>query len=110
MSDFLVTDVLVVGEGCAGQTAALTASESGCDVIMLGDGRAPSTAVSTGFLTYAAHEGFDRVHLYEAMSQTTGKGLCDPALLRRRVRAGRSFSPDWTPITEHGVPSRTRRA
>jgi aspartate oxidase len=85
MSDFLVTDVLVVGEGCAGQTAALTASESGCDVIMLGDGRAPSTAVSTGFLTYAAHEGFDRVHLYEAMSQTTGKGLCDPALLRRLV-------------------------
>jgi aspartate oxidase len=85
MSDFLVTDVLVVGEGCAGQTAALTASESGCDVIMLGDGRAPSTAVSTGFLTYAAHEGFNRAQLYEAMSRTTGKGLCDPALLRRLV-------------------------
>nr|BAD91550.1 2-chloroacrylate-inducible protein CAA67 [Burkholderia sp. WS] len=85
MSDVLVTDVLVVGEGCAGQTAALTASESGCDVIMLGDGRAPSTAVSTGFLTYAAHEGFNRAQLYEAMSQTTGKGLCDVALLRRLV-------------------------
>ena len=75
MSDYLLTDVLVVGEGCAGQTAALTASESGCDVIMLGDGRAPSTAVSTGFLTYAAHERFNRAQLYEAMSQTTGKGL-----------------------------------
>src|SRR5580693_7412970 len=85
MSDFLVTDVLVVGEGCAGQTAALTASESGCAVIMLGDGRAPSTAVSTGFLTFAAHEGFDRAELFEAMSQTTGKGLCDSALLRRLV-------------------------
>jgi succinate dehydrogenase / fumarate reductase flavoprotein subunit len=85
MSDFLVTDVLVVGEGCAGQTAALTASESGCAVIMLGDGRAPSTAVSTGFLTFAAHEGFDRAQLFEAMSQTTGKGLCDSALLRRLV-------------------------
>nr|BAJ13488.1 2-haloacrylate hydratase [Pseudomonas sp. YL] len=85
MLDFLVTDVLVVGEGSAGQTAALSASEEGCDVILLGDGRAPSTAVSTGFLTYAAHEGFDRARLYEAMSRTTGKGLCDSALLRRLV-------------------------
>ena len=85
MSNFLVTDVLVVGEGSAGQTAALSASEEGCDVILLSDGRAPSTAVSTGWLTYAAHEGFDRAKFYEAMSETTGKGLCDIALLRRLV-------------------------
>jgi succinate dehydrogenase/fumarate reductase flavoprotein subunit len=44
MSETLITDVLVVGEGCAGQTAALAASEEGCDVILLGDGRPPSTA------------------------------------------------------------------
>jgi succinate dehydrogenase / fumarate reductase, flavoprotein subunit len=85
MSNFLVTDVLVVGEGSAGQTAALSACEAGCDVILLGDGRAPSTAVSTGWLTYAAHEGFNRARFYEAMSETTGKGLCDIALLRRLV-------------------------
>jgi succinate dehydrogenase/fumarate reductase flavoprotein subunit len=33
MAELLVTDVLVVGEGCAGQTAALAASEEGCDRI-----------------------------------------------------------------------------
>jgi succinate dehydrogenase / fumarate reductase, flavoprotein subunit len=85
MTELLVTDVLVVGEGCAGQTAALAASEEGCDVIMLGDGRPPSTAISTGFLTFAAHEGFDRGQLFEAMSQVTGKGLCDSALLTRLI-------------------------
>jgi aspartate oxidase len=85
MLDLLVTDVLVVGEGFAGQTAALSACEAGCDVILLGDGRAPSTAVSTGWLTYAAHEGFNRARFYEAMSETTGKGLCDIALLTRLV-------------------------
>ena len=44
MSETLITDVLVVGEGCAGQTAALAASEEGGDVALLGDGRPPSTA------------------------------------------------------------------
>src|SRR5258708_32114848 len=83
MTELMVTDILVVGEGSAGQTAALAASEEGCDVILLGDGRPPSTAVSTGFLTFAAHDGFDRGQLFEAMSHVTGKGLCDSALLTR---------------------------
>jgi succinate dehydrogenase / fumarate reductase, flavoprotein subunit len=85
MSELMITDILVVGEGAAGQTAALAASEQGCDVILLGDGRPPSTAISTGFLTYAAHEGFDRAQLFKAMSEVTGKGLCDRALLTRFV-------------------------
>ncbi len=85
MADLLVTDVLVVGEGCGGQTAALVASEQGCDVILLGDGLAPSTAISTGFLTFAAHQGFSRDQLFAAMSQVTGKDLCDRALLTRLV-------------------------
>jgi aspartate oxidase len=85
MAELLVTDVLVVGEGCGGQTAALVASEQGCDVILLGDGLAPSTAISTGFLTFAAHKGFGRDQLFNAMSQVTGKGLCDTALLTRLV-------------------------
>ena len=46
MTELMVTDILVVGEGAAGQTAALAASEEGCDVIRLGDGRPPSTAMS----------------------------------------------------------------
>ena len=55
MTENIFTDVLVVGEGCAGQTAALAASEEGCDVVLLRDSRPPSTATSTGFLTFAAH-------------------------------------------------------
>ena len=85
MSEILITDVLVVGEGCAGQTAALAASVEGCDVALLGDGRPPSTAISTGFLTFAAHEGFTRDQLLHAMAEVTGKGLCDQALLRRLI-------------------------
>jgi aspartate oxidase len=85
MTEILVTDVLIVGEGCAGQTAALAASEEGCDVVLLRDGRPPSTATSTGFLTFAAHEGFTRDQLLQTMAEVTGKGLCDQALLRRLV-------------------------
>ncbi len=85
MPDVLTTDVLVVGEGCAGQTAALAASEEGCEVVLLGDGRAPSTAISTGFLTFAAHDGFGRDTVFQAMSEVTGKHLCDVSLLRRPV-------------------------
>lgn len=102
MSDFLTTDILVIGEGCAGQTAALVASEKGCDVILLGDGRAPSTAISTGFLTYAAHEGFNRSQLYEAMAETTGKGLCDVDLLTRLVDEAPKEMAEL--IESYGVP------
>jgi len=115
MTDLLVTDVLVIGEGAAGQTAALAASEEGCDVIMLGDGRAPSTAVSTGFLTFAAHDGFTRDQLFEAMSQVTGKGLCDRALLTRLIDEAPKVMADV--IAAYGIPVdpverglRTRRA
>lgn len=85
MGDLLKTDVLVIGEGCAGQTAALAASEQGCEVLLLGDGLAPSTAISTGFLTFAAHDDFSRDELFNAMYHVTGKGLCDNALLTRLV-------------------------
>lgn len=87
MQDKLTTEVLVIGEGCAGQAAALAAAEAGCDVLLLGDGRPPSTAISTGFLTFAAHAGFDRAQLRQAMAEVTGKGLCDRALLDRLVNA-----------------------
>lgn len=35
---------------------------------MLGDGRRPSTAVSTGVLTFAAHDRFTPDQVFEAMS------------------------------------------
>lgn len=102
MTELMVTDILVVGEGSAGQTAALAASEEGCDVILLGDGRPPSTAVSTGFLTFAAHDGFDRGQLFEAMSQVTGKGLCDSALLKRLLDEAPKVMAEV--ITAYGIP------
>ena len=102
MTELMVTDVLVVGEGAAGQTAALAASEEGCDVIMLGDGRPPSTAVSTGFLTFAAHDRFDRGQLFEAMSQVTGKGLCDSALLARLLDEAPKVMAEV--IAAYGIP------
>jgi succinate dehydrogenase / fumarate reductase, flavoprotein subunit len=115
MTEILVTDVLVVGEGCAGQTAALAASEEGCNVVLLGDGRPPSTAISTGFLTFAAHEGFTRDQLLQAMAEVTGKGLCDQVLLRRLVdeapkEMGETIAAYRIPVdrVERGV--RARRA
>ena len=79
------TEVLVVGEGSAGLTAALAASEAGVDVLLLYSAQASSTAISTGFLTYAAHDGFKQDEVFHAMAETTGKGLCDTALLKRLV-------------------------
>jgi aspartate oxidase len=102
MTDVLLTDVLAIGESAAGQTAALAASEEGCDVIMLGDGRPPSTAVSTGFLTFAAHDGFTRGQLFEAMSQVTGKGLCDRALLTRLLDEAPKVMAEV--IAAYGIP------
>lgn len=102
MTDVLLTDVLAIGEGAAGQTATLAASEEGCDVIMLGDGRAPSTAVSTGFLTFAAHDGFNRDQVFQAMSQVTGKGLCDHAFLTRLLDEAPKVMADV--IAAYGIP------
>lgn len=102
MAELVTTDILVVGEGCAGQTAALAAAESGANVVLLGDGRPPSTAISTGFLTYAAHDGFTREQLFQAMSEVTGKGLCDQALLTRLVDQAPKEMAET--ITAYGVP------
>ncbi|MEO3415644.1 FAD-binding protein [Roseovarius sp. CAU 1744] len=85
MTNIIETDILVIGEGSAGQVAALAANEAGADVVLLFNGQASSTAISTGFLTYAAHDGFPQDDVFDAMSEVTGKGLCDTALLRRLV-------------------------
>jgi succinate dehydrogenase/fumarate reductase flavoprotein subunit len=85
VTDIIETDILVIGEGSAGQTAALAASEAGADVVLLFTGQASATAISTGFLTYAAHDGFPQAEVFEAMAEVTGKGLCNEPLLRRLV-------------------------
>ena len=89
MTDATVTDILVVGEGSAGQTVAQAVSEEGCDVILLRDGRSPGTEISTGSLTFAVREGVGRSQLFKAMSRVTGKSSCDRALLARLVDEAR---------------------
>jgi len=86
MPEIIETDVLVIGEGCAGQSAALAAFERGAKVTLVYNGKASSTAISTGFLTYAAHDDFTQDQVFEAMANTTGKRLCDIELLERLVR------------------------
>ena len=114
MTELMVTDILAVGEGSASQTAALAAGEEGCNVILLGSRRPPSTAISIGFLTFEACEDFDRSQLFEAMSQVTSTGLCDSTLLRRLLDEARKTMADV--IAADGIPVdrerglRTRRA
>jgi aspartate oxidase len=83
----------------------LAASEEGCNVVLLGDGRAPSTAISTGFLTFAAHEGFTRDQLFQAMAEVTGKGLCDSALLTRLLDEAPKVMAEV--IAAYGIPVAT---
>lgn len=86
-AEIIRTDVLVIGGGAAGMAAALAAAEAGAEVLVLHKGPS-ATAISTGFLTFAAHEGFTAQALGQAMAEVTGKGLCDKALLRRFVEEG----------------------
>ena len=85
MSATIKTDVLVIGEGSGGQVAALAASEAGVNVTLLYNGLASATAISTGFLTFPAHDGFTPDEAFEAMSNVTGKNVCDEKLLRKLI-------------------------
>lgn len=85
MSEMIKTDVLVIGEGSGGQVAALAASEAGVNVTLLYNGLASATAISTGFLTFPAHDGFTPDEAFEAMSNVTGKNVCDEKLLRKLI-------------------------
>lgn len=81
------TDVLVLGGGAAGHAAALTASDRGVRVMQLAKGAA-TTAISTGFLTFPVAGRFGRGELRKALTEVTGKGLCDLALLDRFLEEG----------------------
>jgi len=85
VSEMIKTDVLVIGEGSGGQVAALAASEAGVNVTLLYNGLASATAISTGFLTFPAHDGFTPDEAFEAMSNVTGKNVCDEKLLRKLI-------------------------
>ena len=46
MTDMIETDVLIIGEGSAGQTATLSAREVGARVTLLYSGQASATTIS----------------------------------------------------------------
>ncbi|MEM6394141.1 MAG: L-aspartate oxidase, partial [Planctomycetota bacterium] len=85
-------DVLVVGEGAAGCSAALAAAEQGgdsLDVIVTGKGKAPDTN------TYWAQGGIaavldeaDSLEEHIADTLTAGAGLCDEPAVRKAVAEG----------------------
>lgn len=74
------TDVVVIGGGAAGHSAALAASESGARVIQLFKGPA-TTAISTGFLTFPVEPRFGGAAAREILAEHVGKGLSDRELL-----------------------------
>src|SRR5579859_6236862 len=98
MTETLVADVLVIGEGCTGLTAALAASEEGCDVVLFGDGHPPATAISTGFLAYAGHEGFTRDQLLQALAEAIAAYRIPVDRVERRARAAGTRQEQARPV------------
>ncbi len=85
--DSIEVDVLVLGGGATGMAAALAAADAGARVMLLHKGPA-ATAISTGFLTFWSQDRFSSDELAEAMANTTGKQICDQAMLARFVAEG----------------------
>jgi L-aspartate oxidase len=73
-------DVVVVGSGAAGMTAALTAARHGRNVLLLSkeDIGGGATPLAQGGLAAAIGSGDDR-SLHERDTLDAGAGLCDPA-------------------------------
>jgi L-aspartate oxidase len=79
-----LTDVLVVGTGGAGYTAALAAAEAGARVLLLakGDPADSNTAWAQGGVAAVMEEGADSPSEHAEDTLAVGQGLCDEALVR----------------------------
>ncbi len=82
-------DVLVVGTGAAGLTAALAAAERGASVLMLTKGHAPDSS------SWHAQGGIagvmgddDTADLHAIDTETAGRDLCRPSAVRVLVEEG----------------------
>src|SRR2546421_3277040 len=82
-------DVLVLGSGVAGLTAARTAAEAGLSVTILTKGElaASATRYAQGGVAAALSPG-DSPELHFSDTLSAGGGLCDPEAVRGLVREG----------------------
>jgi L-aspartate oxidase len=84
-----LTDVLVLGSGVAGLTAARTAAEAGLSVTLLTKGElaASATRYAQGGVAAALSPG-DSPELHFSDTLSAGGGLCDPEAVRVLVGEG----------------------
>ena len=82
-------DVLVVGSGAAGLTAALTAAEHGADVMMLTKGHAPDSSSwhAQGGIAGAIGDD-DTAELHAIDTERAGRELCRQSAVRVLVEEG----------------------
>jgi L-aspartate oxidase len=82
-------DVLVVGTGAAGLTAALTAAESGASVLMLTKGHAPDSSSwhAQGGIAGAIGDD-DTAALHAVDTERAGRDLCRPSAVHVLVEEG----------------------
>lgn len=108
MSNFLNTQLLVVGGGLAGFAAALSAAEAGLQVVLLEKTAATggSSAMSGGCLAFAGTD-LQREHGIEDSAELlfrdlveVGKGECDEDLVRAYTN-NQLASYEW--LKQHGV-------
>src|SRR6516225_3158090 len=89
-------DVVVVGSGAAGMTAALAAARPGRRVLLLSkhDIGGGATPLAQGGLAAAIAPG-DSPALQQRDTLEAGAGLCDPAAVAALVSGARARSPGW---------------
>jgi L-aspartate oxidase len=82
-------DLLVIGAGAAGLTAALTAAEHGARVLMLTKGHAPDSSSwhAQGGIAGAVGDD-DTATLHAVDTERAGRGLCRPSAVRVLTEEG----------------------
>ena len=97
-----VPDLLVIGSGAAGLTAALTAADQGASVLMLTKGHAPDSSSWHAQGGIAATMGDDdTTDLHAIDTERAGRDLCRPSAVRVLVDEGPERVRELTAL---GVP------
>ncbi|BBY53697.1 L-aspartate oxidase [Mycobacterium koreense] len=81
-------DVVVIGTGVAGLTAALAAHRAGAAVVVLAKSGATATRYAQGGIAVVLPQTADSVQAHVADTVAAGAGLCDPAAVSSIVADG----------------------